>query len=212
MGTLLPRCQNVTYSTSGELSPLLKDPNLRTIGIGTRIFMGGAQGYVAWQGTQFTHSHTEYEDGGVEDAGATLALIGDMKKMSPEFVRGASMQGYGVTMFMGIGIPIPVLDADLLHDLARPNREIYTGLTDYSTGTRARPRLATVNYEQLRSGEIEYNGRKIRTAPLSSLDKARKIASLLKSQITAGEFFLQKPIEMMPMDKVNYPMKGGQVK
>jgi len=43
MGTLLPRCANVTYATAGELSPLLKDPELRTVGIGTRIFFGGTQ-------------------------------------------------------------------------------------------------------------------------------------------------------------------------
>ena len=36
----------------GQLSPLLNDPEYRTIGIGTRVFIGGAQGYVAWEGTQ----------------------------------------------------------------------------------------------------------------------------------------------------------------
>ncbi len=41
------------YSTSGQLSPLLKDPYFRTIGIGTRIFFGwGGKGYVVWHGTQ----------------------------------------------------------------------------------------------------------------------------------------------------------------
>ncbi len=46
MGSLLPpRFSNVTYSTSGELSPpLLNDPYLRTIGLGTRIFLGGGEG------------------------------------------------------------------------------------------------------------------------------------------------------------------------
>jgi len=212
MGTLLPHGNNVTYTTSGELSPLLKDPNLRTIGIGTRIFMAGAQGYVAWQGTQFCHSRTQYEDGGVEDAGATLALVGDMKRMNSEFIRGATMEGYGVTLYMGLGIPIPVLDRDLLHDLARPNRELYTGIFDYSTGTRSKPRVASVSYEALRSGSVEVMGKKVRTAPLSSLRKAREIAAILKEQIQKGDFLLQRPIEMLPMEKVNHPMKGGMVR
>jgi uncharacterized protein (DUF39 family) len=38
MGNLLPNMRNATYSTSGELSPLLNDPEMKTIGIGTRIF------------------------------------------------------------------------------------------------------------------------------------------------------------------------------
>ena len=56
MGTLLPKMKNASYSTSGELSPLLNDPECRTIGLGTRIFLAGAEGYVAWNGTQFNTS------------------------------------------------------------------------------------------------------------------------------------------------------------
>jgi uncharacterized protein (DUF39 family) len=48
MGTLFPRLANATYSTSGALSPLLNDPTYRTIGIGTRCFVAGAPGFVAW--------------------------------------------------------------------------------------------------------------------------------------------------------------------
>ena len=197
MGTLLPHFANMTYSTSGELSPLLKDPKLRTIGIGTRIFLGGASGYVAWQGTQCVQEHTHYEDG--EDYnGATLALIGDMKKMNARYVRGATMQGYGVTIYLGVGIPIPVLDEDLMYDLSRPNEELYTTLKDYSVGRRSRPALARYNYAQLRSGSVEYQGRRVKTAPMSSLAMAREIALLLKKAIADGEFTLQQPIEMFP--------------
>jgi uncharacterized protein (DUF39 family) len=52
MGVLRPRMANANYATSGQLSPLFNDPYYKTIGIGTRIFLGGAQGYVAWPGTQ----------------------------------------------------------------------------------------------------------------------------------------------------------------
>lgn len=205
MGTLLPGYGNVTYSTSGELSPLLKDPKLRTIGVGTRIFMGGAQGMVAWQGTQFVRNHTHYEDG--EDySGATLALVGDMKDMDPRYVRGATMQGYGCTLYLGVGIPIPVLDEDLMYDLSRPNEELYTMVTDYSTGRRARPGIQRVNYRELRSGSIELMGKKVRTAPMSSLAMAREIAEKLKGSIAGGSFFLQEPIRMFPENAVFNPM------
>jgi len=210
MGTLLPRCGNVTYSTSGELSPLLKDPNLRTIGMGTRVWFGGAQGFVAWEGTQFKRVHKEYEGGGVNDAGATLALIGDMKQMNPRYVRGATMRGYGSTLYIGIGIPIPVLDEDLLHDLSRPNGKLFTEISDYSTGERSRPAIRPVSYAELRSGKVDLNGRQVVSAPLSSLHLAREIAQALKQDIAAGRFLLQQPIARFPEDRVFKPFKGGK--
>ena len=209
MGTLLPRCGNVTYSTSGELSPLLKDPKLRTIGMGTRIMIGGAQGYVAWEGTQFKRTHAEY-DGGVNNAGATLALIGDMKQMNARYVRGATMRGYGSTLYLGVGIPIPVLDEDLLYDLSRPNEELYTEIYDYSTGERSRPMIRPVSYAELRSGRVEVNGRTVVSAPLSSLYLAREIAESLKQSIATGRFLLQEPVFLFPEDRVFKPFKGGK--
>ena len=85
MGKLLPRYGNATYSSAGQLSPLLNDPQLRTIGIGTRIFLGGAQGYVAWEGTQFK-TNVATLNGVPKGSSRTLAVIGDMKAMSPDYV------------------------------------------------------------------------------------------------------------------------------
>lgn len=194
MGTLLPHCANATYATAGELSPLLKDPDLRTIGIGTRIFLGGAEGYVAWQGTQCFPSVTTYDDGKSAYNGATLAVIGDLKQMSPKYLRAASIYRYGVSMFVGIGIPIPVLDEDLMRQLAVPNSELYTDISDYSSGTRNHPVLGHVSFEELRSGEITLNGKKVPTAPMSSLKKAREIAGVLKERVQSGSFLLTEPV------------------
>jgi len=47
MGTLLADRRNVNFAGTGEINPLSNDPEYRTIGFGTRIFLGGAQGYVA---------------------------------------------------------------------------------------------------------------------------------------------------------------------
>lgn len=194
MGALLPHCSNATYATAGELSPLLKDPDLRTIGIGTRIFLGGAEGYVAWQGTQCFPSVTTYEDGKTAYNGATLAVIGDLKQMSPKYLRAARIDGYGVSMFVGIGVPIPVLDEDLLAQLAVSNAELYTDISDYSSGTRSHPVLGRVTFAELRSGHISLNGKKVPTAPMSSLKKAREIASELKARIENGSFALTVPV------------------
>lgn len=198
MGLLQPNLGNVNYSTAGELSPLLKDPGLRTVGMGTRIFFGGTVGYIAWNGTQFNTATERDENGIPKTPGATLALIGNMKEMSTEFLSPAVFTGYGVSMNVGVGIPIPVLDEELLENLARSNEEIFTNIVDYSIGERKKPILGRVSYAQLRSGTVEINGKTIKTAPLTSLYKSRQIAEILKGWIAKGEFLLQEPIALFP--------------
>jgi L-aspartate semialdehyde sulfurtransferase len=198
MGILKPKCANVTYSTSGELSPLLNDPELRTIGIGTRIFLAGAQGYVTWNGTQF-RTHSEKNEHGIPLLhSATLTVTGDMKQMSTEFIRAAYYEKYGVSMFIGIGIPIPVLDLDIAKRLMIRNKEIDTYVRDY--GSPGNPVITTVNYEQLQSGKILLNNKEVPTVPMSSLKKARQIAGILKEQILSGEFKLTEAVQAFPKD------------
>lgn len=198
MGTLLPNMGNVTYTTAGELSPLLKDPKLRTIGIGTRILFCGGEGFVVFEGTQAINNAKELENGDMHYAGYTLALIGDLKGMSTEYLRAATFDGYGVSLYVGIGVPLPVIDEDMMADLAVSNDHLYTYVYDYGESTRSRKALVRVSYAQLRSGSIEIEGKKIRTAPLSSLLKARKIAGELKGKLLDGSFEMTQPVAAMP--------------
>ena len=196
MGTLLPAFGNANFSTSGELSPLLNDPELRTIGIGTRIFFGGATGYVAWNGTQFNMGKPLNDHGIPIGNSATLSLIGDAKQMSTEFIKAAYFEKYGVTMFVGIGIPIPVLDEDMARRVSVRNSQIETNIIDYGSGNFEI--LGRADYDSLFSGEIILNDRKIRCAPLSSVKVARKIAEILGKEITEGRFLLTEPVALFP--------------
>ncbi len=176
----------------------MNDPCYRTIGIGTRIFLGGAQGYVAWEGTQHNPCQVR-NDASVPVGGAgTLSLIGDLKQMSADFIRAAVFERYGVTMFVGVGIPIPIIDEDMMRFVSIRNRHIQTNVFDYGVPKRSKPVIATVNYEELRSGSVKLNGRQVPTAPLSSLKKARDIAFSLKTWIKQGEFLLQQPVQPLP--------------
>ncbi|GAB1451180.1 hypothetical protein MASR2M47_12360 [Draconibacterium sp.] len=196
MGTLLPNLQNATYSTSGELSPLLNDPEFRTIGLGTRIFLGGTQGFVVWPGTQFDTSKPKNEFGiPVSNSGA-IAVIGNLKEMSSEYLQAVYFDEYGVSMFVGIGIPIPILDAEMAKRVSINNSQIETTVLDY--GTEGTPKLGQVNYEELRSGTIKIAGKEISTAPVSNLEKARKIADELKKWLQNGDFEISKPVQMFP--------------
>ncbi len=199
MGSLLPHMGNANYSTSGELSPLLNDPDMRTIGLGTRIFLGGTTGYVSWHGTQY-RSNTERNDHGVPVFNsATLSVIGNAKNMSSSFIKAAYYEKYGVSIFVGIGIPIPVLDEEMAARVMIRNDQITTRILDY--GYPDHPEVGRINYAQLMSGEIEFNGKMIRTSSLSSLYKARKIADILKKQVSSGTFLLTEPLEAFPSGK-----------
>ena len=197
MGTLLPEFRNVTFAGTGELSPLNKDPTYRTIGTGTRIFIGGAQGYVVWEGTQ----HDPKRELG------TLMTVGDLKEMSPRYLRGANIHRYGTSLFVGIGIPIPILDEDLARTAGRSNEEIKIDLLDYGVPRRDRPVLKQLTYAELWEGKIELNGREVPVSPLSSLKVAREIAEKLKELIERGEFSLTAPVRQLPVDMEFRPMK-----
>jgi uncharacterized protein (DUF39 family) len=203
MGTLLPNMRNATYSTSGELSPLLNDPEFRTIGIGTRIFLGGTQGFVVWPGTQFNTSKPKNEFGIPVSNAATIAVMGNLKEMSPDYIQAAYFEKYGVSLFVGIGIPIPILDAEMAKRVSINNSQIETSVLDY--GSAGTPKLGQVTYEELRSGFIKVDGKKVRTAPVSSLAKARKIADELKDWLLKGDFEVTKPVQIFPK---NTSLKG----
>jgi uncharacterized protein (DUF39 family) len=196
MGTLLPSFGNANFATSGEMSPLLNDPELRTIGMGTRIFLGGATGYVAWNGTQFNTGKPLNQHGIPIGNSATLALIGDAKQMNTRFIKAAYFEKYGVSMFVGIGIPVPVLDEDMAMRLSIRNNQIETNIIDYGSGNFEV--LGRIDYESLFSGSIMLNGKKVRTAPLSSIKVAREIADILRKEIIEGRFLLTEPVMFFP--------------
>lgn len=204
MGMLRPRMANANYATSAQLSPLFNDPYYKTIGMGTRIFLGGAQGFVAWPGTQHNPSVPRNKNGVPREGAGTIATIGNLKEMSPEWLVGASMLGYGVSLYVGIGIPIPILSEEMARYTSVKDEDIVTQIYDYSMDyPKGAPKsLGEVNYKELRSGTIMLNGKKVATAPLSSYYKAREIANLLKEWIERGDFLLGEPQQLLPSVRV----------
>jgi uncharacterized protein (DUF39 family) len=200
LGTLKKDLGSASFCSAGQLSPLLNDPLYRTIGIGTRVFMGGAPGYVYWQGTQHAPGGARGENGVPTAPAGTLALIADLKAMDTSFVRGASFLGYGTTISLGVGIPIPILDAEMARFTAVKDADLRAPIIDYSRNypyNEGKP-LGSASYAELKSGSIELNGKRIPTTPISSYVKAQEIAELLKDWIKTGNFLLQEPIEPLP--------------
>jgi len=200
MGVLKPGIGNANYCSAGQLSPLLKDPYYKTIGIGTRIFLGGGTGYVYWHGTQHNPSVKRKETGVPQAPAGTLALVGDLKDMNAKWLRGTSFLGYGVSLFVGVGIPIPVLDEEILKNAALKDEDLWTQVVDYSEDyPQGRVgSLGEVNYKQLKSGKISVKGKEVPTSSLSSYAKAVEIADELKGWIKDKKFFITEPVQPLP--------------
>lgn len=209
MGMLKPNLGNANYCSAGQLSPLLKDPYYKTIGIGTKIFLGGGTGYVAWHGTQHNPGVARTDNGVPKSPAGTVAVIGDLKAMKPEWLVGTSMLGYGVTLVVGIGVPIPVLDEEVIKYAAIKDKDIYAQVVDYSS---AYPQvvsgsLGEVNYAQLKTGKISVQGKEVSTGNLSSYSRAVEISRELKSWIKKGDFLLGDPVAPLPAADSGYKFK-----
>jgi len=200
MGVLKPKMGNANYSTSGQLSPLFNDPYYKTIGIGTRIFLGGGIGFVAWQGTQHNPNVLRGDNGVPKRGAGTLAVIGDLKQMKSKWLVGTSFLGYGATMTVGVGVPIPILSEEILRYTMVTDSEIFAPVIDYADAYPQRKPdvLAEVSYGELKSGMITIQNQKVPTASLSSYPGALEIAGLLKEWIKKGEFLLTEPVAPLP--------------
>ena len=200
LGILKPRLGNANYCSAGGLSPLMNDPLYRTIGIGTRIFLGGGVGLIAWQGTQHNPSAPRTERGVPTRSAGTLSVIGDLKGMDARYLRGVSLHGYGASLSVGVGVPIPILDEEMAFFTAVSDDDILAPIVDYSEAyPQAKPDiLGEVSYGELRSGMITIADKKVPTGSISSLSRAREIAQLLKAWIEKSEFLLTEPVERLP--------------
>ena len=200
MGVLKPGLGNANYCSAGQLSPLLNDPHYKTLGIGTKIFLGGGIGYIAWQGTQHNPTALRGDNGVPKRPAGTLAVIGDLKQMKPEWLLGTTMLGYGTTITVGIGVPIPILSEEILRYTAVRDDDIVAAIVDYSEAyPQVKPgALGEVDYTQLKSGKIKVQGKEVPTASLSSYSKAVEIANTLKKWLQKGEFLLTEPVAPIP--------------
>jgi len=208
LGMLEPNRKNASYCSAGQLSPLLNDPHYDVIGVGTKVWLAGAHGHVYAEGTQHTSICERTPDGVPKEGAGTLGLTADMKQMRPEFVRGVSFRGYGVSLALGIGIPIPILNEDVLKRTCVRDRDIFAPVIDYSSDypQNTGKVITYVSYERLRSGQIEVEGRKVTVGSLSSYHKALEIAHLLADEIKRGDFRLAEPIAYLPKEVKMKPL------
>lgn len=200
LGTLLPRMGNAGFSTAGEYSPLLNDPFFRTIGVGTRIFLGGGTGHVMGCGTQHDPEPPR-GPGGVPLCGAgTLSVRGDLSGMDPRWLRPIFLPGYGVSLMVGIGVPIPVLDEEMAVFTGVSDEGILSPVVDYGVSypENSPETLGMVSCADLLRGSFVLGGKRVPAFNLSNRTGAVEIAETLKSWIRSGSFTITRPGERIP--------------
>lgn len=205
LGPLQPRLSNAVYSNPGAISPLFNDPDLQLIGIGTRIFLGGGIGYVAWEGTQHFPLQKRLPNRTPIGPAATLALIGDAKQMDARWVRGCYFKNYGPSLMLGVGVPLPVLSEEVVAKCAVSDKDLVAPIVDFSIPRRVRPTFGLVSYAQLKTGRIIIEGKTVRVAPVVSILFSRQVAQELKQWIQAGTFTLTEPVAQISMERFFLP-------
>ncbi len=109
--------KELTFSGCGELNPLEKDPLLETVGVGTRILMNGAEGFVVGEGTRSTAEKPN------------LMGFAEMHGMLPEYLGGFRTSA-GPEVWSSWAVPIPVLNERILESVKRLDEEIKLGVLD----------------------------------------------------------------------------------
>jgi uncharacterized protein (DUF39 family) len=130
----------------------------------------------------------------------TLWVMGDMQQMQPEWLVGVGIQGYGCSLAVGLGVPIPILNEEMARFTAVSDADLFTQIVDYGNDypKGKSSSLGQVSYAELKSGVITVKGKKVPTVPLSSMVKARQIAETLKQWIASGAFELGEPQFTLP--------------
>ena len=196
LGVLSPRCASIHFAGSGEISPLFNDPWLRTVGIGTPVFCGGGIGHVAWEGTQYNADAERDPQTGIPlIPAATLAISADLRSLDRRFIRPLLVPGYGVTLSLGIGLAIPVLDEEMAGSVSVRNHQISTRIVDYAGGGE----IGRIDYGRLMENRVVWQGRPIPARTLSDRRGAGKICEELKEWVVSGRFPLREAVRPLPI-------------
>jgi putative methanogenesis marker 16 metalloprotein len=129
------RLAGLTFSGCGHLSPLQNDPQLRAVGIGTKLLFNGGEGFVIGAGTRSSASDPN------------LMTIADIRTMDPTLM-GGFMTGAGPECICSYAVPIPVLDEHLLKSVLTRDADIPMPVAD----VRDRSTIASADYGQVWPG------------------------------------------------------------
>lgn len=199
MGTLISHIENSTFNSSSYLNPLINDPFCKTIGVGSSIWIAGSQGVIIGHGSNHNPTQKKNSKNIPVGPGATLSAIADVSSMDPKWVKAGYIKSFGPVLYVGVGLPIPILDESVAESLSVTDNEIQTTIVDFSIPRRTKPTFGQCTYSELRTSTVVINGKPTLTAPLSSMAYALEICKSLKEDIKNKKFFLREFVSSLDM-------------
>ncbi|MGZ4922970.1 MAG: methanogenesis marker 16 metalloprotein [Halobacteriota archaeon] len=109
--------KEASFCGCGELNPLEKDPQLETIGVGTKVLFNGALGFVTGTGTRSSPQKPN------------LSGYAPLKGMNPKYVGGFNTSA-GPDVFCSWAIPIPILNTSIQENASRTDDQIPLPIVD----------------------------------------------------------------------------------
>ncbi|MFA5312181.1 MAG: methanogenesis marker 16 metalloprotein [Methanomassiliicoccales archaeon] len=126
-----PDYGGLTFSGCGHFNPIQNDPQLRCIGIGTRLLFNGGEGFVTGAGTRSSPDSPN------------LMTVAEMKGMDPSLM-GGFQTSEGPECIASYAVPIPILDEMVLENVMTRDDRIPLSVVD----VRDRSKLAETDYGQ----------------------------------------------------------------
>lgn len=133
-----PRFGGLSFSGCGHLNPLQNDPQLRYVGVGSRVLYNGTEGYVFSTGTRCSPKYPN------------LMTVADMKSMDPTLM-GGFITGFGPECLASYAYAIPMLDEETLKLVLTKDEDIPLSVGDI----RDRHKIGQANYGQVWTGRDE---------------------------------------------------------
>ena len=200
MGTLIGQLENSTFNSSSYLNPLINDPYCSTIGVGSKIWIAGATGIIIGSGSNHNPVQKRNEYGIPVGSAVTLSAIADLNQMLPKWVRGGFLKSFGPVLYIGIGIPVPILNEEIAEFISLTDDKIHTTIVDFSIPRRTKPIFGQCTYAELRTSTVVINKKPTLAATMSSMSWAMEICKILKESIINKDFFLSKPISAINLN------------
>lgn len=195
-GIVLPNYRNCVFTGTGEINPLINDPDREIIGIGTRVLISGATGYIIGEGTQHNP----------QKGSSSTMLRCQLKDMMPQYLHAVTLKNYATSMFVGLAVPIPILNLKIAKNCSIRDKHIETVIKDAAEQNvmdSKKKIVSRITYEELKSGLINIDGKEIKTSSLSNMKKSRELMKMLKEKIANGNFFLTECLDKLPSTSCN---------
>lgn len=205
MGTLIGKLENSTFNSSSYLNPLMNDPYANLIGMGTKIWIAGTAGLIVGHGSHHNPLQKRNEHGLPIGQGIILSAVADIESMNSKWIRGGFIKSYGPVLYIGIGVPLPVLNEEAAKYISVTDDKIHSTIVDFSIPRRTKPTFGQCTYSELRTSTVIINKKPTLSAPLSSMAMAIEICNELKDTILQKNFLLSEKI--LPVDLNTEPKK-----